>query len=508
MESTKKTKAAIVAEVTSGTPVMPSATSDYTALQDGFTMEPNFETLTSAELRGTIDAAEPILGLEAPTASMSHYIRHSGTEGVAPDWNLLPKSIWGAETVNSTERTTTTGSTAGSSTAAAIINLAAGGTDFSAISKGIAMLIKDATNGYSVRNATSVATNNVTVAFNLANAPATGVTCGKAVYYSNDASDAGKAVTLVNYLGDGGAIQMVAGAKVDSATINLPAGDFINGDFTFIGSSYYFNPIEISTANKIDFKVDGGSELTAALTAKVYRDPAELAAEVQSKMDALTVRTITCTYSSSTGKFTIASADATTLDLLWSTGTNTATTAGTKLGYVITSDDTSALSYLADNAQVWSAPQVGVLDSEGPLTAKGTELMVGSYADYGCLSNADVTINFSKSASDVMDACATSGKSDTLFNGREITVDVSSYVTRHDVSKWLAFKDNTTVQFAYTAGRKSGSNWVAGSVVNFFAPSMKVSSLTIEDSDGLLALNFTLSAFTNGTDNALVMNLL
>lgn len=507
MESIKKTKAAIVAEVTSGVPVMPSATSDYTALQEGqFTMEPNFNLLENAEIRGTIDKAEPILGLEAPTASMSHYIRGSGTEGVAPDWNLLAKSIFGAETINSTERTTTTASSAGSSTAAAVIKLAAGGSDFAV--KGSAVLLKDSVNGYSVRNVTSVATNDLTLAFNLAAAPATGVTCGKDILFSNDADDAGKPLTLINYIANGGAIQVTSGAKVESATINIPAGDFINGDFSFMGAGYYFNPIEITTANKIDFKVDAGSELTATLTAKVYRDPAELAAEVQTKMDALTAKAITCSYSSSSGKFTIASADATSLDLLWSTGTNTATTAGTKLGFVVTGDDTSALSYLADNAQVWSAPQVGVLDSEGPLVAKAAELMVGSYSDYGCLSNADITINFSKASIDVLDSCATSGKSDTLFNSREVTVDVSSYLTKHDVSKWLAFKNSTTVQFAFTCGRKSGSNYVAGSIVNFFCPSMKVSTLTVEDSDGLAALNFTLSAFTNGVDNALVMNLL
>lgn len=504
--SYKKSKAAIVAEVTAGTPVMPSSTGDYTALQSGFSIEPAFDVLQSEELRGSIDVAEPILGLENPTASMSHYVRHSGTEGVAPDWNLLAKSIFGAETINSTERSTTTASTAGTSTAAAIIKLAAGGSDFS--TKGVAMLIKDATNGYSVRNVTSVATNDATLAFNLAAAPGSSVACGKAVYYTKDASDAGLPVTLVNYLGDGGAIQMIAGAKVESATFNMPAGDFVNGDFTFAGSSFYFNPIEIAAAKYIDFKVDGGSELTATLTTGVYKDPAALAAEVQSKMDALTARSITCTYSSSTGKFTIASSDATTLELDWFTGTNTANTAGTKLGYVVTSDDTGSLSYLADNAQSWAAPQVGVLDNESPLVAKGAELMVGTYSDYACLSNANVTISFSKGKSDVLDACVASGKADTLFNSREVTVEVSGYCSQHDISKWLAFKNGTTIQCAYTAGRKSGSNWVAGSVVNFFVPAAKVSAMTHEDSDGIVALNFTLNAFTDGTANPLVMNLL
>jgi hypothetical protein len=504
-ESTRKTKAAIVEETTEGTPVSPSSGNDYTALQDGFSMEPNFDTIENAELRGSIATAEPVQGLESPTASKTHYFRHSGVEAQAPDYSLILKSLFGAETINSTERTTTTGSTAGDADNRAVVELAAGGTDFA--TRGVAMLIKDGTNGYSVRNAYSQSSESITMAFNLANAPATGIDTGKSVYYTM--TDAGVPVTLWNYLGDGGAIQMLAGAKVDSGTFNFPAAEAINLDASFLGTRYYYNPIEITSSDiYLDFTSDNGT-FAATVSAKMYRDPDELATALTDSMNtADNSETYLVTYSSSTGKFTISSSTSTLLSLLWSSGTNTANTIGDKLGFTITSDDTGATTYTSDNEQDWSSPYAPTLDSESFLVAKASELLVGSYDDYVCLSNSNVTVNFGKEASDVLDACQESGKASTLFNGRPITVDVSGYIQKHDVSKWLAFKDNTTQQFAYTAGRKSGGNWVAGSVVNLFSPTAKISSLAVEDNDGVLALSFTLSVFGDGTNNELVCNFL
>ena len=78
---------AIVPEVTEGTPVMPTGSTQYVALQPDVSMNGEFEQLTNEELRGSIGRAKTIQGIESASASFSHYLRHSGTEGAVADFN-------------------------------------------------------------------------------------------------------------------------------------------------------------------------------------------------------------------------------------------------------------------------------------------------------------------------------------------------------------------------------------------------------------------------------------
>jgi hypothetical protein len=498
-ETTRTSRSAIVAEVTEGTPVSPSAGTDFVALQDGFSMNPNFESLENAELSGTSGMSAPVQGVESPEASISHYLRGSGTEGVAPNYSLYMESLFGSssKSTNSTERLTAAACTT------SLIKLASGGSDFAA---GKAILLKDSTNGYVVRNVTSVATNDLSIAFNVASAPAAGLGCGKCINFVP--TEVNKSFSLWNYLANGGAVQMMAGSKTSSATFNFPAGQPINADYSFIGTSYYFNPLEIKATSKyIDFKINGGSEITATLTEKIYRDPAELAAEVQSKMDAATTATITCSYSSTTGKFTIVASGATSLDILWLTGTNNANNAKTVLGYSA-ADDTGALTYTSDSALSFASGYTPSLDSEPFLVAKANELMVGSATDYACLAADSVTVNYSKESNPVNSICETSGKASDIFNSRSITVDIVAYLQKYDISKWLSFKNNDTVQFAYNAGRKSNSQWVAGSVVNLFSPTAKISTINFSDLNGIVAMNLTLTCFCSNAQPEFYINYL
>jgi len=153
-EQNRNSRLAIVEEVTEGTLVEPSVGTEFIALQAGFAFAPNFENLENDEIRASIGRSKSILGLERPDASFNHYMRASGVEGTAPGFRLLLKAVFGSENVNSTERTTTAGSTV------SVIELAAGGSDFA---RGRALLIKDGTNGFSVRNVQSVATNSLTL---------------------------------------------------------------------------------------------------------------------------------------------------------------------------------------------------------------------------------------------------------------------------------------------------------------------------------------------------------
>ena len=92
---TRNSALAVMKEVTEGTPVAPSASSDYVALQDDFSMSPSFNVLANAELKASIGTAKPILGSENPTASFSHYLRSSGVEGQAPNFGTMLEAAYG-----------------------------------------------------------------------------------------------------------------------------------------------------------------------------------------------------------------------------------------------------------------------------------------------------------------------------------------------------------------------------------------------------------------------------
>jgi hypothetical protein len=99
----------------------------------------------------------------------------------------------------------------------------------------------------------------------------------------------------------------------------------------------------ISTSNnKIDFKESsGGSELTATLTSGNYT-VSQLETEIKDELEAVGADTYTVSYSEQTGLWTISS-NGSFLSLLFSSGTNTANSVGSTLGF--NADCTGSLSY-------------------------------------------------------------------------------------------------------------------------------------------------------------------
>jgi hypothetical protein len=78
-----------------------------------------------------------------------------------------------------------------------------------------------------------------------------------------------------------------------------------------------------ATNNDIDFKEDAGSEVTATLTSQEYASATLLAAEIKTQMESAGSGTYTVTHSGTTNKFTIAvSGSASSVQILWKTGTN------------------------------------------------------------------------------------------------------------------------------------------------------------------------------------------
>lgn len=496
--SSRASVLAIKPETVEGTPVSPTSANDYTALQDDFDMTPAFDLLENAELKASIGTAKPIVGPENPTVSFSHYLRHSGVEGTAPDFNDLVKAAWGTEVVAGSEFATTTGSTT------AIVESTGAVTNFQ---RGQGLLIKDGANGYSIRAVESVTGTSITVPFLLGAAPASGVDLGKAVLYK-PANEGHQSLSVWHYLGNAGARQMMSGAKVTEVSVSAAVGELLNASFSLEGLGYYFNPIEIAAADRyLDFTDDDGT-FAATVTAKIYKDPYELAQALQDAMaSANPLQTPTVTYFSvgaNAGKFNIKTTG-TVLSLLWNSGTNTANTIGDKIGFSVAADDTGTAAttgYTSDNAQTYVAPQTPAFDSADPIAVKDHEVFIGDSADdTTCIGANSVEFTLSNTNSRIPDLCAVSGFSGSVFNQREITISISALLQKYEAEKFKNFRAGDNVKFMYNFGTKSGGNWVAGKCGNLYVPTATISSFDVGDADGLVSLELELTAYVDANGN-------
>jgi hypothetical protein len=493
--ATRSSVLAVTVESTEGTPVVPTLASQFIAMQDDADFSSEFEQLENAELKNSLGPAKTITGSENPAASFSHYLRHSGVEGTAPNYRQLLKTAFGSEEVESTEYNTVAAST----TSVIKVDVGEGAT----FSRGQALLIKDGTNGYSIRPVHSIATDDLTIGFNLGTAPGTGVNLGKAVTYS-PANSGHQSLSLWHYVGNGGALEAVAGARVSELNIDFEAGQLINASYSLEGIGYYFNPINITaTDTKLDFTDDDGT-FAATVTAKVYKDPHDLATALTTAMNTANPgETHTVTYSNTTGKFTIL-CTGTVLSLLWNTGANTANTIGDKIGFLTAADDTGTAAttgYTSDNAVSFAAPVTPTYDSADPLAAKDHSVLIGDSTDNVCFNPSSVSFSLSDTVRPIESICAESGKSGTIINAREVTVTVTALLNQYDADKFRRLRTNADTRFMYAFGTKSGGNWVAGKCGCLYVPTCTVAAFDVSDDDGLASVELELKAYVDSSGN-------
>lgn len=487
---TRSTVLAIKKETTEGTPVLPTAGTDAVAIQTDLSMEPSFDELTNDELKSSIGVSKSFLGNENPTLSFSHYFRASGNEGIAPNYGPLVESFMGAVSTAGAEYDTVASST----TTVVKVDSGEGAT----FERGEPLLIKDPVNGYRVRCIDSVSGDDLYIGFQVPSAPGTGVNLGQAVLYK-PANASHPTVTSWLYLGNGGAVEMMSGGRVTGLTIDAAAGEFVNANYSLEGLAFYFNPITITSSTRyLDFTDDDGT-FSAVVESKTYKDPHQLAAALQSAISGVTTQTITVTYSDVTGKFTIATSTSAVLSLLWSSGANSGNSIGTKLGFLVAADDTSATTYTSDNAQNYAFPYTASYDVSNPVVAKNIEVMIGDTEDYQCFAASNVSISATNTKSDLLSLCAESGKAGSIITQREIEISVTARLSQYDADMWRRFREGSSTKFQMTVGPKTGTNWTPGSISVVYAPTTTVSSFSITDADGLAVLEMTLKAYVDDT---------
>jgi hypothetical protein len=488
--NTRSSVLGVKAEVVEGTLIDPTASTDYIKLQDDAALTENRESLENAELTGSIGVAKPISGVSAPSLSFSSYLKHSETEGVAPDSGKLLKSLFGTESVRSTERDTVAGSTV------SVINVDSGeGAEFQ---RGDALLVKDGTNGYKIRPIESVSTDALTLGFDVAVAPASGVDLGKSVSYIP--SDSGHTTLSCHmYWGNGGLHQAVSGARVLGYDITADAGQLINGSFSIEGIKFFNNPINITSSDIYLDVTDDGGTFAAQVSPKQYSDPEELASAIQTALNSSGSDNFTVTYNSKgadAGKFTIAS-DGSALSLLWSTGTNAANSIGDKIGFSVAADDTGSTSYTGDSVLTWGAPQTPSYDGASAIAAKHHEVLFGSASsDITCINPSTVAINIANEKAVISDICAQSGQSASLVTGRSTTISFTAVIPQHCVENFARYRRGDECRFMYAFGVKSdGSNWDAGKSGCIYAPTCVISSLEVVNEDGIARVQAEIQPF-------------
>jgi len=486
--STKSSVLALKEETTEGTLVLPTAASDYVALQPDGAMAPAIASNTNDEIRASIGASKPILGAEAPTFTVSHYLRHSGVEGQAPNYHLMPKALFGSEVVASVEYDTVAASTT------SVIKVNTGeGVNFQ---RGQALLLKDPVNGYRIRFIESVSGDNLTIGFQVPTAPGVGVNLGKAVTYV-PVNSGHPTLSVLHYLGNGGAVQAMAGGRVVSGKFTATAGALVNASYSLEGVGYYFNPVEITAStDTLDF-YDGASSFAVTVEDKVFKNPEALAESLETLMNAAgAADNYTVSFSKTTGKYTFVS-DGTTFELRWNTGTNTAQSIASKIGFSTAADSTGATTYTSATAEVLAAPQTPSYDSADPLAAKNQEVMVGDTSDYLCFDASSVELTVGTPKTNIQSICAESGISGSVINERTDEVKISALLSQYDSSIFHKYQKGSNVKFQYSFGEKSGGNWVAGKSGCLSMPTATVSSYDVVDQNGLVALNMTLTGYVD-----------
>lgn len=479
-------------EVTPGDYLKPNAGAQFVPLRPGNTLNFQPEQLESDELLNDIGAAKSFVGKETVEGTHSAYLRHSGVEGQEPELGLLYESLMGSKAIAATEYAALAGSTVN------VIKVA----DGSSFIAGQALLIKDSANGYSIRNIKEIDGNDLILSFSLPAAPAASVALGKAITYL-PVAQGHPTFSTTKYLGNGYAIEASAGNTATELSLTADANGFGEVEFSYQGTKYFFNPVEIGASNKfLDFVSDSDT-YAVSIPEGIYKTPIEVAAALEAAMNDVAPEGFSVVYSNSAGKYTIAS-ESTLFSILFSSGLNASESIGETLGFNVV-DKTGAQSYVSDSEQVYTSAITPVYDSADAIIIKGAELLIGNQIDNACICAQSVSMTVSKEVTDVDCICEETGIKEKIATARTVEMSVTAVLNKHDAALLDALLKNKSISACLNAGPKSGGNWLAGKCYNHYLQNCTVASYTTTG-DSFIQAEITLRGFVTATGKDLYIN--
>ena len=482
---------ALKKETNPGEYLKPSAGSEFVPLRPGNTLNFSPEQLESDELLNDIGATKSFVGKETVEGSHPAYLRHSGVEGQEPELGILYESLMGSKNIASSEFACVSGSTVDVIKVASGLNFIVGQ----------ALLIKDSSNGYSIRNIKEISTNDLILNFSLPSAPIAGVNLGKAITYA-PVAQGHPTFSTTKYLGDGYAIEASAGNTVTEMSLTADANGFGEIEFSYQGTKYFFNPIEIGSARFLDFVTDSDT-YAASVPSGVYKTPMELASALETSMNDVAPESCTVSWSNSTGKFTIASSS-TLFSILIPSGANAGNNIALSMGFTNT-DKTGLTSYTSENEKTYNSSISPVYDVADAIIIKGAELMIGNQSDNACICAQTVSLTVGKEVEDVDCICEETGIKEKIAVGRTVEMSVTSVLTKHDATLLDALLKNKGLSACLNAGPKSGGNWLPGKCYNHYLRNCTVSAYTTTG-DSFIQAEFTLRGFVTSTSKDLYIN--
>lgn len=475
--------------------ISPETAANFIPLREGFSLESSFEELNSDELLNDLGASKSSLGQETVAGTHPIYLKNSQVEGVAPETAIFFESALGGLTTYDTEYDVVSAETSS-------ITLDTGEGSLQAVGK--ALLIKDAVNGFSIRNIAAITGNKLDLNFDLSAVPAAGVNLGKPtlVYPTNTGHPE---FSAWYFYGNGAAKQAAEFCRTNSISLEMPAGQFATASVGFEGTKSYWNPIEIKDTNKfVDFTDDAGTHVATLPTG--FYSPLDLAIALVDAMNLVATDTISVSYNSQTGKYTF-SGSGTVFNLLWSTGTNAANSVGSTIYFDVTSDQTVGTSHVAGEMN-WASSITPEYDDSDNLVIKSAELMIGDKTDNFCRAAGNVTFNIEPTTVNVDSICSDSGIAEKLPANRTITMTASLVLNKHEAALYDKFIKNATSQVMMNLGQKVNNNWVAGKCVNVYMGNATITGHPIDAGSDYLIVNLAMKGFVTTTKKDVYINFL
>jgi hypothetical protein len=471
---------AIKKEAVPGEYAAPTVGADFVPLRPGneLTYEP--DTLQNDELLNDIGATKSFIGKEAVSGKHTAFLKHSGIEGQAPQLAPLYESVMGLMVTPPAEIVTLAGST----TSVIKLPVGEGANQF----VGKAVLVKDATNGYAIRNIKSIVGDDVTLNFALNNAPAVGIGLGRPVTFK-PAAQGHPAFSTTKYLGNGFAKEVSAGNQGTEISLTADANGFGEVEFSFEGTRYYYNPVIVDVTNKTLVTSLG----TVTVPERVYRTPIEIAESLELVLKVIDA-TATVKYDNAAGKFTINGA----FDI-----TGAGSTILPSLGYTVA--DKTPAPYISESQLSYAAPVSPVFDNADPIVIKNCDLMVGTGVDNVNVAAQSVKITIGKETEDVDNICAETGIDDKIPTGRTVEMACTITLKKHQALFLDALLKNKGLSAMLNAGPKVAGNWVGGKCFNIYLETCTVSKFATTG-DSFLQAELTLKGYVSSSTKDAFIN--